>query len=248
MTEPPHTARYLRIGAHNVLVLVPTASERPYPILTFLHGRGEAAGDAHGHALSRQDAEAVLRRHGPPSMAGPPMVRGTEPGDGPVPHDFARFLVICPQLPRVRQWQEADADWVVPIEDELATRHHGDPGRRHLTGFSWGGAGVTRFAGRRDLAGRWLTAWLVDPNPDLSVTPLPPEDIPAMLHFGTYFDRSVMIAWRSSAGFDGNFRSDAARAEKELAAGHVETARFAYRDACAYRWLAHWEGARPVGA
>jgi hypothetical protein len=240
-----HDVIYERVGAHSVLVLVPRRAP-PHAVLTFLHGKGEAAGDEEGRALGSEAAQAVLCRHGPPALAALPPAGEPDKGAAEALEALARFLIICPQLPRIRQWQEADARWLVPIEDRLVGAHSGDMARHHLTGFSWGGGGVTRFARRADLAGRWRRLWPVDPRPDVEVTPLPPRSLPTMLHFGTYFDQGAMEDWRRRAGFKGNFRVGAMRAEKDLAVGHIETAREAYLDPHAYRWLAAWESKAKV--
>jgi hypothetical protein len=178
----------------------------------------------------------LVRRHGPQALL--------EAGAGDVPPAveavLAETLILCPQLPAMRQWRAADADAVVALEEAvLASETPGLP--RHLAGFSWGGAGTTRFAGRADLARRWLALWIVDPNPDPAVTPLPPAALPSLLHWGTYFDLDGMTAWREAAGFDGTLRPGAARAERATGESHVETAHRAFRDAEAWRWLTGFE-------
>lgn len=250
MDEPVHDVIDRVVDGRRVLVLAPRLVAPPFRVLTFLHGRGEAAGDEAGRPLGTSP-EALIRRHGPPALAGhadhaPSGVdqAASEDDAGQVDHPLASFLVICPQRDRIGQWLDEDASWIGALEDRIIAEHDGDVRRRHLTGFSWGGAGVTRFAARRDFAGRWRSLWIVDPNPDPAVTPLPPAQCPAMLHFGTYFDADTMKAWRSEAGFDGTFETDAMRAESNLHLGHVETARDAYRDAAAYRFLSYWETRR----
>ena len=210
-------------------------------MLTFLHGKGEAAGGEAGDALGTEAAAALLARHGPPAHASA-VPGGARPSrHGSAARELARFLIVCPQLSRVRQWHEDDAPWVTAIEDIAISDHGGDAARRHLTGFSWGGAGVTRFARQPKLVRRWRSLWIVDPNPDPAVTPLPPATAPAMLHFGTYFDQDAMRQWRRDAGFAGTFATGARRVEKDLRAGHVEVADQAYGDEGAYRWLSAWE-------
>ena len=247
MDEPTHQAVDRIVEGHRVLVLVPCQSVPPFRVMTFLHGRGEAAADESGRPLG-VSPEALIRRHGPPALVVQPghsasdCSRAALGGDaGQARHALARFLVICPQRGRVGQWLAEDAAWVCALEDKIIADHGGDPGRRHLTGFSWGGAGVSRFAAHRGFARRWRSLWIVDPNPDFAVTPVPPAGCPTLLHFGTYFDAARMKAWRGQAGFDGTFAPESIRAEKDLGVGHVETARDAYRDAEAYRFLANWE-------
>jgi hypothetical protein len=239
MTDREQSATYSVFGEGRALVIPPSSGRAPVPVLTFLHGRGEAAGDETGRPLPEREAEAVLRRHGPAAFL------AALPPDGDARRALAelrRHVVICPQLPRVRQWQEADVQWVTALEDDAIHTHGGDPSRRRLAGFSWGGAGVTRFASHADCAGRWRSLVIVDPNPDPRVTPIPPISCPALLYCGSYFPGDAMVASRTAAGFDGRFAPGAIRAEKVLDRGHVEVAGDAFADPDLYDWLSSWDG------
>jgi hypothetical protein len=235
VTETPQRLEMRRHGELSALVVRPAWPARR--LLTFLHGRGEAAADEAGQPTGAP-LDELVRRHGPQAV----VLGGPRAAPAPVEAVLAETLILCPQLPRRRQWREADADAVVAMEDALMAGEAQDL-PRHLTGFSWGGAGVTRFAGRRDLGRRWRTLWIVDPSPDPSVTPLPPEPSPALLHWGRYFDQALMAAWRERGGFDGTLRPGARRAERDTGESHVETAREAYRDVEAWGWLTGFEDA-----
>src|SRR5262245_47476485 len=119
-SSPTHAVAYRRFGDRRALVLVPLAGGAPRAILTFLHGRGEAAGDGQGGPLDRDIAAERLVRHGPAAFVGRPLPEGEERALAREARScLMRYLILCPQLPLMRQWRQEDADWVAEIEDRL---------------------------------------------------------------------------------------------------------------------------------
>jgi hypothetical protein len=116
----------------------------PLPMLCFLHGSGEHAGNREiTNAMTADDM------HGP--------LKGGRACDR-----VDRFIVVAPQLPR-GVWDAAHAGEVRRIVEGVA---EGDPGRRFLTGFSSGGDGVLSIAAAPGTPGGfWAKAWPVDPIP-----------------------------------------------------------------------------------
>src|SRR5690242_15615596 len=101
-----------RQGAVSWLILRPARPARR--LLTFLHGRGEAATDEAGEPTGTP-ADELVRRHGPQAVAR----AGPRAASAAVEAVLAETLILCPQLPTRRQWREADADAVVAMEDAL---------------------------------------------------------------------------------------------------------------------------------
>jgi predicted peptidase len=88
-----------------------------YPLLLFLHGKGE-----------RGDDLALVRKHGPPRLA----AEGAR--------EFP-FVLLSPQCPVSTSWITRVAD-VAALVREIAERHAIDPSRIYGTGSSLGAAGI----------------------------------------------------------------------------------------------------------
>lgn len=106
-------------------LVLPARYERepgPFPLLLFLHGRGERGTD-----LER------VRRHGPPRRARqasrPPLLDA--------------FVIVSPQCPADQEWSPAAlVTLLAAVETDLRI----DPDRRYLTGISMGGHGAWELA------------------------------------------------------------------------------------------------------
>jgi predicted peptidase len=93
-----------------------------WPLIVFLHGSGER-----GRNLDR------VRIHGPPKVA------PKQPG--------FPFLVLSPQCPKGKWWQDVDVTlMVMSMIDEVVKAHDVDPDRIYLTGLSMGGFGTWSIA------------------------------------------------------------------------------------------------------
>lgn len=95
-------------------------AERPWPLIMFLHGRGER-GD---------DVTDVARQGLPRRLA-----------DGLT----LPAIVAAPQCPELSDWTLHDDD-VLALVDELSATYTVDPDRVYLTGLSMGGRGAWRLA------------------------------------------------------------------------------------------------------
>lgn len=98
-------------------------AEARWPLLLFLHGRGE-----------RGDDLQLLTKH-------------------PLPQTLAAqadfpFIVVSPQLPGELQSWTAMIEPLNALIDEVEARYSTDPSRRYLTGLSLGGFGTWEFAFR----------------------------------------------------------------------------------------------------
>lgn len=107
-------------------------NSRKYPLILFLHGRGEIGDDTD-----------LLLKHGPVKEG---MMRGDFP-----------FLVVAPQCPRPdpsgelppsRGWVWAEEDAIAVLEDAMKD-FRVEPDRIYLTGLSMGGFGVFHLAATR---------------------------------------------------------------------------------------------------
>ena len=138
------------------LLRLPPNSERPPPLLVFLHGYDEGA---------PMPIERALIRHGP--------LRSGNPANA-----LAPFIIVAPQLPiRGDTWYE-HATSVRSLVRHIQTQYEADPARTYLSGFSFGANGVFDLAlTQRDL---WAALWAVDP------TRLPSGDLtqPVWFSFG----------------------------------------------------------------
>jgi len=94
----------------------------PFPLLLFLHGRGERGTDLE-----------LVRRHGPPRL-----VRQADH-----PPRLDAFIIVSPQCPADQEWSPARlAALLAAVENDLRI----DPDRRYLTGISMGGHGAWELA------------------------------------------------------------------------------------------------------
>lgn len=113
-------------GALSALISLPlgynddTPSPRHWPLVFFLHGRGECG----------SDLEAVLRYGVPPVVLGRP--------------DFP-FITLSPQLPDGHEWVDYHAELLAMLRYVTANLAV-DPQRIYLTGLSMGGRGAWRLA------------------------------------------------------------------------------------------------------
>src|SRR5262245_28623722 len=123
---------------------------------------------------------AVKAHSSPPGLCSSPIqaawVRAKE--------KIEQFLVVSPQLAQDRQWDaNLDAGWVW-AEVQRACGLYGNDGRFFLTGFSYGGGGVLKFAAQN--RERWTALWVVDPNSDDAA--IPAANGPrVLLHHGGHF-------------------------------------------------------------
>ncbi len=92
--------------------------DRLWPLLLFLHGKGE-----------RGDDLALVKAHGPPKVA---------ETLAPFP-----FVVASPQCPAGRTWS---GELVIGLLDEVLEQQRIDPDRVYLTGLSMGGTGTWETA------------------------------------------------------------------------------------------------------
>lgn len=118
-------ARYAPSETHRFWLFLPANynTEKPLPLLLFLHGSGE-----------RGDDLQKVKVHGPPKLV------EQEPEKFP-------FIVISPQsplnhLPGVDGWQPALLNDLV---DQMAERYAVDTDRMYVTGLSMGGMGTVRL-------------------------------------------------------------------------------------------------------
>ncbi len=93
--------------------------EKKWPLMIFLHGRGESGDD-----LDR------VKKHGPPKLI--------EKGK-----DFP-FIIVSPQCPRDRWWSDIYLDRLI---DSVIESHSVDEDRIYMTGLSMGGFGTWNYAG-----------------------------------------------------------------------------------------------------
>jgi predicted peptidase len=109
-----------RSSHYNYLLYLPehSAPENGFPLLIFLHGRGETG-----------DNLNLVKKHGPPSFLDDTM-------------DFP-FMVVSPQCPEGKEWKPKKLRRLL---EEIKSRSTVDPNRIYLTGLSMGGTGVWRFA------------------------------------------------------------------------------------------------------
>ncbi len=95
---------------------------RRWPVVLFLHGRGESFGPL-----------SLVAKWGPPQMA----ARG----------DDLPYIVVSPQCPRESDWRREDQQKrVMTLLDDILEKFPADPERVYLTGLSMGGYGSWRLA------------------------------------------------------------------------------------------------------
>lgn len=110
-------------GGGHYLTFLPEhySSRKHWPLVLFLHGRGE-----------RGDDPQLVKKHGLPKLA-----------------DEGRcypFVLIAPQCPKGRTWS---VDFLESVLDDVLGRYRVDAARVVLTGISMGGNGAWRWAIRR---------------------------------------------------------------------------------------------------
>jgi len=200
-------------GSLRCLISVPSthaSSATLWPLLCFLHGKGEAA---------PLDIEVALTRHGPLSPAS-----AQEATD--------HFVIVAPQLPLPGGdvWR-SNVREVQQVVDGAALEYRGDPARLYLTGFSYGGNGVLDLAPL--MRPVWAALWAVDPPR----VPQGSAGRPVWLSAGPYA-RSQRETFARALGvrdLSGAPTGDYVYRDADL--GHVETARQAYADSAPYQWL-----------
>lgn len=94
--------------------------EQRWPLIFFLHGRGE-----------RGDDLAMLKRHGIPRVVDEA--------------DSFPFITVSPQCPLDTDW-EGQRHLLIPLLDDVMGRTPVDPARVYLTGLSMGGRGSWALA------------------------------------------------------------------------------------------------------
>jgi ketosteroid isomerase-like protein/dienelactone hydrolase len=246
----PHVRHLRKCEDRDVLVYVPSGPG-PHPILCFLHGAGEAA----QHEDGRVQPPDVVENHGPPAAVRDKPDAAHWPSIAQARQALQPFLVVCPQREKYGQWTSRDGEWVVDAMNEAAREFNGDPKRRFLTGFSWGGLGVLRMATgkQRD---EWAAFWAVDPSPERSAA-----RGRFLVHHGTRFTEGDAKTYRNGINADlkdiFNLKQkakewwalpDAHQAFLELKLEHVPTCQAAYADPDAYKWLLQPAAAPAVAA
>jgi predicted peptidase len=97
-------------------------ADKKWPLILFLHGRGESRGPL-----------SIVAKWGPPRMA----KRGDDPP----------YLVISPQCPASTRWTADDQQaGVLNLLDHIIEKYPVDPSRIYLTGLSMGGYGSWKLA------------------------------------------------------------------------------------------------------
>jgi len=132
-------------GAVRYLLYLPPGyakAKKPWPLVLFLHGRGESGQDL-----------MIVGKHGPPKL----IAAGK---------DFP-FICAAPQCPKSTWWSHADrVAGLVALLDHLQKTYRVDPDRVYVTGLSMGGFGTwalaanqpKRFAALAPICGRGDTA------------------------------------------------------------------------------------------
>jgi dienelactone hydrolase len=149
----------------------------------------------------------------------------------------SRFLVVAPQLEKLRPWEASDAPMIDAIVRGAIAELRGDASRVALTGFSFGGEGAFQVASASRLP--WSAIWAVDPAL-FRIPPLPAPDVRVWVHHGRAqpgstnmpeFARALGLEpWRGAP--------DARRILTVLDADHAATCVEAYAAAHVYDWLA----------
>ncbi|HEX7026694.1 MAG TPA: hypothetical protein VF268_05590 [Gammaproteobacteria bacterium] len=180
----------------------------PRPLLCFLHGYGEGA---------PMPIRQALTLHGPLATGASIAAAG--------------FIVVAPQLPVRGDFWYKHAAKVREIVRRVQMQHNGDPDRTFLTGFSFGGNGVLDLALVQPEF--WTALWPVDPTR----VPATDPQCPIWLSSGE-ISRRYALAFMQRLGLK-PLQPDASqdRVYEDQNQDHVATARFAYRNDDAYRWL-----------
>ena len=108
------------------------SSKKKWPVILFLHGRGESRGPL-----------SIVAKWGPPRMA----QRG----------DNLPYILIAPQCPAESRWTDDDQQaGILKLLDHITTTFPADTTRIYLTGLSMGGYGTWK----RNMHPRG-TPWLI---------------------------------------------------------------------------------------
>ena len=98
--------------------------EKKWPVILFLHGRGESNGPL-----------SIVAKWGPPRFA----ARG----------DDLPYIVISPQCPKETNWNDPlQQEAVMALLEETVKNYNGDTTRVYLTGLSMGGYGSWALAAK----------------------------------------------------------------------------------------------------
>ena len=118
--------QYHKSGAKTVpyLMYLPKdyASKEKWPLMLFLHGRGESHGPL-----------SIVAKWGPPRLV--------ERGEN------LPYIIVSPQCPSNESWgQPGQQELMLKLLDEIAGKYKVDGDRIYLTGLSMGGYGSWRLA------------------------------------------------------------------------------------------------------
>jgi hypothetical protein len=200
-----------------------THQHQQYPILCFLHGRGEA--------VAANNADGVTA-HGSPAWQAQIASSLTAP-----------FIVVCPQRRDIGRWDEADASKFHSVLDKIIAEQNGSADKVFLTGFSLGGDAVFWFASY-PRGERFQRLWAVDPAIQAG-TPIPPPGRPVLVQYGSTMQHLVMEFKEKARLVDcldiTTLTGD--RLICDLRLDHVATCRAAYGEKAGYEWLLRSAGA-----
>ena len=188
-----------------------------WPVLCFLHGRGEGAKSRENES---QPILKALTMHGP-----------LRPGSSRQATD--RFIVVAPQLLQSEKYEwDRYASAVRDIVEEVQKDYNGDyHGQTYLTGFSYGGDGVFDIA--LDQPSFWAALWAVDPTR----VPKRNPGRPVWLSVGET-SRGLQIPFEGLLGVQpATNHKNADFLYFDRKENHVGTARLVYQDDQIYTWL-----------
>ncbi|MEZ6098785.1 MAG: prolyl oligopeptidase family serine peptidase [Pirellulaceae bacterium] len=98
------------------------AADKKWPVIFFLHGRGESNGPL-----------SLVAKWGPPRMAG----RGDE----------LKYIIVSPQCPREDNWRsDRQQQGLIKLLDHIVGNYAVDTTRIYLTGLSMGGYGSWKLS------------------------------------------------------------------------------------------------------
>ena len=228
-----------REGLLRYLLYLPAAfdelTDRRWPVLCFLHGRGEAASSSEG---APQPIEMLFSHGSPPWHCSI---------NSPLTRDF---IVLSPQLPVQRPWERRDLAEITAMLRTIYRDFRGDRERTFLTGFSLGGRGTFDFAawtaeavvGKERDTIRWAALCPVDDAATEPRTECSTQRV--WLHFGTWKpEPQKLTAQNLKLREVPLFRPGACNADRQYTdyagagCGHCPTCVAAYADPRVYEWL-----------